>query len=62
LAPLRNRKLQTTPFRTAENNNEGIAGKVNLIVHTGVAFNPTAHQAAPKKDRLSLRPARQGGR
>jgi hypothetical protein len=33
--------------RSAENTNEGVAGKVNPIVHTAPAFNPTAHQAAP---------------
>jgi hypothetical protein len=41
-------------FRLAENNSEGIAGNVNPIVHTADAFNPTAHQAAPPRDCLSL--------
>jgi hypothetical protein len=36
-------------FRFAENTNEGITGKPQPIVHTPAAFNPTAHQAAPKK-------------
>jgi hypothetical protein len=54
--------LRSTIFRTAENNNQGLTGNVNLIVHTGPAFNPAAQQAAQKRDRLSLRPARQGGR
>jgi hypothetical protein len=41
-------------FRFAENTNEGITGNPISIVHTPAAFNPTAHQAAPKEDCLSL--------
>jgi hypothetical protein len=41
-------------FRFAENTDEGITGNPISIVHTPAAFNPTAHQAAPKEDCLSL--------
>jgi hypothetical protein len=41
-------------FRFAENTNQGVTGKSVPIVHTPAAFNPTAHQAAPKEDCLSL--------
>ena len=36
-------------FRSAENSSEGIAGNITPIVHTALAFDPTAQQAAPKE-------------
>src|SRR3981081_650022 len=41
-------------FHCAENSSEAVAGNVIPIVHTAYAFNPTAHQAAPPRDCLSL--------
>jgi hypothetical protein len=39
-------RIEAAFFRAAENSREGIAGNRNPIVHTALAFNPTAQEAA----------------
>jgi hypothetical protein len=38
-----------TLFRFTENSSEGIAGNASPTVHTALAFNPTAQEAARQK-------------
>src|ERR1700688_3382280 len=48
-ASSQNRNRATAFFRCTENSSQGVAGNVNLIVHTDGAFDPTAHPSCPLK-------------